>query len=253
MTAPAPLQAERLPAMSDIRALGYAGVHGRDLDAWKAYATGLLGLQLADCSASALSFRMDERRQRLAVHAGDTGGLAYLGWETPDAAALERLAVRLERGGVAVARGSRALADLRGVQDLLVFADPLGNRLEAFHGAAADPDPFLPGRAISGFVAGSLGLGHAVLTVRSLEAVMPFYRDLLGLRLTDYVLQPFRAFFFHVNARHHSLALIESGRDGLHHLMLELFSFDDVGQGYDLALGVPSALPPRLAGIPTIT
>ena len=35
----------------------------------------------------------------------------------------------------AVARGSRALADERRVKDLIVFADPIGNRLEAFHGA----------------------------------------------------------------------------------------------------------------------
>src|SRR5260370_1996719 len=46
----------------------------------------------------------------------------------------------------------------------------------------------------------------------------------------------FRAYFFHINARHHSLALIETGRNGMHHLMVELFSLDDVGQSYDVAL-----------------
>ena len=38
-----------------------------------------------------------------------------------------------------------------------------------------------------------------------------------------------------MNPRHHSLALIETGSAGLHHLMVELFNLDDVGQGYDLA------------------
>jgi hypothetical protein len=51
--------------------------------------------------------------------------------------------------------------------------------------------------------------------------------------------KPFRAYFFHINARHHSLALIETGRDGMHHLMVELFSLDDVGQSYDVALSEP--------------
>ena len=46
----------------------------------------------------------------------------------------------------------------------------------------------------------------------------------------DYIAKPFRAYFFHVNARHHSLALIETGKNGMHHLMVELFSLDDVGQ-----------------------
>jgi hypothetical protein len=38
-----------------------------------------------------------------------------------------------------------------------------------------------------------------------------------------------------VNQRHHSLAFIETGQNAPHHMMIELFSLDDVGQGYDLA------------------
>jgi hypothetical protein len=72
--------------------------------------------------------------------------------------------------------------------------------------------------------------------VESIDAVMPFYTDVLGFGLSDYILKPFRAFFFHTNARHHSLALIETGKNGMHHLMVELFSLDDVGQAYDIAL-----------------
>ncbi len=33
------------------------------------------------------------------------------------------------------ARGARALADERRVKDLIVFSDPVGNRIEVFHGA----------------------------------------------------------------------------------------------------------------------
>jgi len=58
-----------------------------------------------------------------------------------------------------------------------------------------------------------------VLTVENIDAVMPFYVDLLGFGLSDYMMKPFRAYFFHVNARHHSLALIETGKNGMHHLM----------------------------------
>ncbi len=122
------------------------------------------------------------------------------------------------------------------VQRLSSFRDPAGNRLEAFYGAEIDVTPFLPGRSISGFRTGPLGLGHAVLTVENIDAVMPFYVDLLGFGLSDYMQKPFRAYFFHINARHHSLALIETGSNGMHHLMVELFSLDDVGQCYDIAL-----------------
>ncbi|MFN5490701.1 MAG: VOC family protein [Bradyrhizobium sp.] len=74
-----------------------------------------------------------------------------------------------------------------------------------------------------------------MLTVENLVPVMSFYVDVLGFGLSDYIEKPFRAYFFHVNARHHSLALIETGSNGMHHLMVELFSLDDVGQAYDIA------------------
>ena len=76
-----------------------------------------------------------------------------------------------------------------------------------------------------------------MLTVENIDPMMAFYIDVLGFGLSDYIEKPFRAYFFHVNARHHSLAMIETGKNGMHHLMVELFSLDDVGQCYDIALG----------------
>jgi hypothetical protein len=35
------------------------------------------------------------------------------------------------------------------------------------------------------------------------------------------ILWPRRAYFMHVNGRHHSLALIKTGKASLHHLMME--------------------------------
>jgi hypothetical protein len=75
-----------------------------------------------------------------------------------------------------------------------------------------------------------------VLHVKNIDDAVPFYRDVLGFKLSDYMLRPFRAFFFHANPRHHSVAFIETGRSATHHLMVECFNLDDVGQCYDLAL-----------------
>ena len=146
------------------------------------------------------------------------------------------------RYGVIVARGSRALADERRVKDLIVFADPIGNRLEVFHGAEVASDPFKPGRAISGFRTGVLGMGHAVLTAERLDEVVPFYTDILNFKPTDYLLKPFKAYFFHLNPRHHSLAFIDTGKNGIHHMMFEVCYLDDVGQAYDIALRKPEMI-----------
>jgi 2,3-dihydroxybiphenyl 1,2-dioxygenase len=223
-----------------IEALGYVVARAKDLGDWGSFGPGLLGLQRVDRSRSTLAFRMDDRKQRIIVNADGGEGIDVFGWEVADAAALDALAARLEAAGVKVVGGSRALADERFVRDLIVCNDPVGNRLEIFHGAEVASDPFVPGRPISGFRTGPLGLGHVVFNVESvdvIDGVTPFYRDLLGFRLTDYYSHPFEARFLHVNPRHHSLAFIKTGKSAVHHIMMEVFNFDDMGQGYDIALG----------------
>jgi len=218
-----------------VQALGYLGIRAKDLNDWSSYGTGLLGLQRIDKSRSTLAFRMDDRKQRLIVDADGGEGISYFGWEVKDAAALDALAAELNAKGITFARGSRALADERRVADLIVLSDPLGNRVEVFHGAEVTTDPFVPGRNISGFRTGPLGLGHVVLHVERVDEMKAFYQDVLGFRLSDFYTHPFEAYFFHVNPRHHSLAFIRSGKNAVHHLMMELFMLDDVGQGYDIA------------------
>ena len=75
-----------------------------------------------------------------------------------------------------------------------------------------------------------------LVTVQDIEGALAFYRDLLGFRISDYSLAPIKAYFLHVNPRHHSIVLVQAPVNVLNHLMVELYSLDDVGQGYDLAL-----------------
>ena len=225
-----------------IEGLGYVGVRAKSLEDWSNFGTRFLGMQLVDKSAKTLALRMDDRRQRVVVTEDGGEGVGFFGWEVPDGAALDAMAARLEKAGVQVARGSRALAQERRVKDLIVFNDPLGNRLEVFYGPETTSEPFKPGRSISGFRTGPLGMGHAVLHVKNINDAVPFYRDVLGFRLSDYMTRPFNAYFFHANPRHHSIAFIETGRSATHHIMVELFSLDDVGQCYDLALTDPEKL-----------
>ncbi|HEX6000185.1 MAG TPA: VOC family protein [Hyphomicrobiaceae bacterium] len=224
-----------------IEALGYVGVSAKDLGDWRSYGTRHLGLQIVDKSSGSVAFRMDDRTQRVIVEADGSSydparGVKFFGWEVADAATLDGIAARIEAAGVKVARGTRALADERRVADLIVLSDPLGSRVEVFHGAEVASDPFTPGRNISGFRTGPLGVGHVVMTGERIDPAVAFYRDVLGFGFSDFYDKPFKARFFHVNQRHHSLALIETGRTSVHHMMMELMSFDDVGQGLDLAL-----------------
>ena len=57
-------------------------------------------------------------------------------------------------------------------------------------------------------------MGHAVLHVEDVEPLLPFYRDLLGFRVSDYGLTPYKLYFFHLNGRHHSFAMVGSRQEG---------------------------------------
>jgi 2,3-dihydroxybiphenyl 1,2-dioxygenase len=216
-----------------IDSLGYVGVFAADLDAWREFAASVLGMEV-QTAATGLALRIDAKAHRLLVHPGE--GSPYFGWEVADAAALAAAASRLESNGVAVQRPTPAETAGRGVEDMLWCADPLGNRIELFHGLREAGHPFAPPRPVKGFRTGALGLGHAVLSTPDIDRVLRFYRDVLGFRLSDYLTRPFRAVFLHVNARHHSLAFLEGKQPALHHLMVEVFSIDDLGRAYDAAL-----------------
>ena len=96
-----------------LQTLGYIGLRTQNLDDWADYAAKFLGMQLVDRTSSSLSFRMDDKKQRLVVNKDNADVPGFFGWEVENAAALDQYAARLEGHGVKVARGSRALADER--------------------------------------------------------------------------------------------------------------------------------------------
>ncbi|MEM9062080.1 MAG: VOC family protein [Pseudomonadota bacterium] len=218
-----------------ITALGYLGVRSDRLEDWGDFAGGLLGMQRIDRAGHQLAFRMDDRQQRLVVTNEPGDALAYMGWEVLGADDLDTFAARLSDAGHPVTLGSRELADRRFVEGLITTRDPAGNHIELFHGPMVTDALFVPGRPISGFKTGPFGMGHAVLHVKDAKSLLSFYRDVLGFAVSDYGLDPIPMYFFHVNGRHHSFAIIGTGQEGFHHFMVEYTNLDDVGQGYDLA------------------
>jgi 2,3-dihydroxybiphenyl 1,2-dioxygenase len=218
----------------DIASLGYMLVNSDELESWRSFAGSGLGMQEVDSSTKSLAFRMDDFSQRLMITKSSKGPLYTIGWQAASALALDRIADRLQKAGVEVVSGQSTLAEQRMVKDLIVFDDPAGNRIEIFHDPTLVNTPFESGRTHSGFRTGSLGLGHVVLITPNVKEMKNFYDKLLGFRLSDYMYNPFHAYFFHINKRHHSLAVIENEQSGIHHLMIEYTMFDDIGQGYDV-------------------
>jgi len=219
-----------------LRGLGYLGVTSPDLAPWRAFATELIGLAPAAASAGMLRFRMDVRSYRIAVHRAARAGLAYAGWEAADRDALDAVAARLRAAGVAVSTPSADERAERGVSALVRFSDPWGHPHEVFCGAFHDFDSeFVSPAGVSGFVTEN-GMGHLLLGVPDCNAAEEFYTRALGLRVTDRMAMGggHRAVFLRASPRHHSLALTDVlPEPGLHHIMLETRTLEDVGRAWD--------------------
>jgi len=229
--------------VSSVTQLGYLGIGVSDVPAWERFATDVLGLQSGGTGKDGTLFlRMDEYHHRFALHPDGRDDVVYVGWETRDEATLRTIAERLESQGLKIAWGTAAEARERRVVGLIKLQDPSGIATEIHYGPLVEFErPFHSPRAIGGFETGNMGLGHVVLNVDDYEASLRFYREGLGLRISDFIefeigpAETARVAFFHCNPRHHSIAIVQfAAPKRLHHFMLQVRNLDDVGNTYYL-------------------
>jgi biphenyl-2,3-diol 1,2-dioxygenase len=186
---------------------------------------------------------MDEYHHRFIVSGGGDDDLAFAGWEVPNQPSLVELAAQLRAAGIEVRTGNAEEAALRGVAELIKFNDPSGVPTEAYYGPLISFEkPFRSPRSISGFDTGTMGLGHIVVRIDDPETSLHFYRDVLGMRISDFIdlkarrgrpTDNLRLTFMHCNPRHHSIAFgVIPVPKRLLHFMLQVKSIDDVGSTY---------------------
>ena len=220
--------------MASVTQLGYVGIGAKDIEQWEHYATESLGLQSNGReSDGSLLLRMDEYEYRIAVHPDSRDDISYVGWQVTNEQGLVDMEVQLRNAGVEVSLGTPEEARARRVEGLIKFEDPNEIPTEVYFGPPISFDsPFNSPRPVSGFVTGDQGLGHVVLHVDDLEKSIRFYRDVLGMRISDFIRN---LAFFHCNPRHHSLAIIDAkSPKRLNHFMLQVNSINEVGATYDL-------------------
>ena len=221
--------------MPEVRSLGYVVISAGDLDAWETFATGLIGLQVAERTPDRLRLRNDRSWYRLDVQRGDAEGVTTLGWEVGGPQELVEFAKILESAGYDVTEESADFARDRGAMGVISFLDPDGLRVELFYGQKIDRSVFVSPTGAR-FVTGDGGLGHVFQLVNDEEKHRQLYFDLLGFKLSDYIeFGPIFGVFTHCNPRHHSFAFaaVPNAPKGIGHIMFEVDDIDTVGRAYD--------------------
>jgi len=220
--------------------LGYIGVGVSDTGAWERFAEQVLGMQVGERREDGIVYlRMDEYHHRVILHPSGEDDILYTGFQASTRGEYEEAKAALRRLGASVVQGTKEEIDVRRVVDFVHFESG-GLRFElSFGPAIVYASPFKPGRALSGFKTGELGMGHIVLRPNEVEPTVKLLMEALGFRLSDYV---FTMTFLHCNPRHHTVALQQHNpslpspaNKRMWHFMLETDTLDDVGLAFDAA------------------
>jgi 2,3-dihydroxybiphenyl 1,2-dioxygenase len=231
--------------MAEISNLGYLVFGVSDLPAWKGFAVDILGMQLNDAGDEhTTSLRMDAYAQRIVLEQTGEDDITAAGWLFDTEEELAAFVARAPTIGLSLTAGSAAQAKARNVEKVYISTDPSGVRHEFAFGPTLAPiaSPFKSGVLLGNFKTDALGVGHALLVAKDYAESVAYYRNGIGLRLSDYIRQEIApgvvidATFFHSKTgRHHSLAttFIPGASKRLNHFMIEVDNMDDVGLAFD--------------------
>ena len=235
--------------------MAYVGIEVPDPSALTPFLGGVIGLVPGeDTPGGGLTWRDDDRAQRVIVRSGPADDAVFVGVEAVTGSAFDGVAGRLAGAGYRLTEGSAADAAERRVRRLGWVAAPWGVRLELVEGletASTFSSELVPG----GFLTDGVGFGHVVFATTALEESHRFVTEGLGFSQSDWLQMQIaegvelEVRFYHCNARHHSLALARAPFElpqKLHHLMFETNDRDDTGAAFDRAwesgLAIPNGL-----------
>lgn len=241
--------------MAELHCLSYIVATAKNLSEWETFGTDIIGMVINDKTNNSISFKMDAEPWRVKIETGDSEDMTHAGWKLNSEAELVDYVNSLEEKGIEVTKESYETAEARNVKTLYSIADPNGYRHE-FYAERTNVDTSLKqhGSVIrgNGFKTEDLGLGHILPVAKNYQESLDFYKNILGLRYSDRIIQEIApgitadATFFHTQTgRHHSLATGQfPSSKVLNHLMLEFQDMNDVGAAYDRATkaGVPIVL-----------
>ena len=200
-----------------------------DLDAATAFATGIVGLELAAPAETGVAhLRADHRHHCLALVEGPSGVIAS-GFSVAHSDALADAETELERAGIAVCRGSAEQARSRRVREFIAFDDPFGNRLELVSQQETITRPVAFTRP-----AGITGFGHLCLDAPDVHEAHRFWSTRFNARVSDWIGDG--ACLLRIDTVHHKLAVFKGDKAGLCHMNFQVASIDDVFRNWHFLL-----------------
>jgi len=162
------------------------------------------------------NYGLETPARMLTLVPGDALGVAGVVFEAGSEPDLREIATRLEAAGVAAEAIDEDERGGHGLRFVTEAGLPIECRLPARdYEGGLEPSDVRPRR-----------LGHVNLKTPAPPAAASFFRDTLGLRLTEQVGDAL--FFLRVNSDHHNLALRPADAANVHHVAFEMPGWDSL-------------------------
>jgi len=222
--------------------LAYLGIEVPEPTTLTPFFGDIIGLVPGEPLDGAVTWRNDDKAQRIIVQQGPANDAVFVGFESLDEAAFDAVVGRLGAAGHEVVEGSAADLAQRRVQRLVRVASPFGVQVEVVLGLAAAGTPYASPLMPGGFLTEGVGFGHAVFATTAFDETHAFFVDGLGLGQSDWLEMEIAAgielevHFYHCNERHHTVAVAKAPFElpqTLHHVMFETKDDNDVGAAFD--------------------
>jgi len=184
--------------------------------------TEVWGLRVVEQGPDAAWLRgTGEQHHALQLTAAERNGLGRITFALATPAEIDIAAHRLELRSIPIVAGpgpSDAVGGGYGVQ----FVDPEGRVIELLADTLAVP-PLGRDDAVP------VGVTHVVLNTVDIDAAVEFYRDVLGLRVSDW--SEHQMAFMRCNTDHHSIAFNQAGWASVNHVAYEMPTVDHFMRG----------------------
>ncbi|WP_019546959.1 VOC family protein [Streptomyces sulphureus] len=180
------------------------------------------GLEVVETERGASWLRgTNEQHHILQLTEADRTALGRISFAVATPAEVDEAARRLLSRGIVPVTGPGPLDQVGGGYGLR-FADPEGRLIELSAETWAVPprgrEEALP-----------VGVTHTVLNTADIDASVAFYRDVLGMRVSDW--SEHQMAFLRCNADHHSIAFNQAEWASLNHVAYEMSSVDHFMRG----------------------
>jgi catechol-2,3-dioxygenase len=208
--------------MIDLHRLHHVCLRVTDLDEAATRWAAQFGLHEVGRESGRALLACDDEPYALELVAGTPAGLAHVAYELARTCSLEQAREHIAAAGANVSDHEDGL--------LTHDADGVPVQILPYHEPTSRFTPHV--RAVSNPTVGHpRKLGHVNFLTGQIHEQVAFYRDVLGMSLTDWLGDG--GAWLHINTDHHVMALVNKGYPHFHHLAFDLVDFGQMRVALD--------------------